>query len=138
MQLWRKDHISHPSPECSSTVLTRGSQEGAAGILLDLKMERSVLEPPCNLKMLSLATVYHKLHLWREIADLLFDLAINRWDILSVKSTSKVLAPLEVLDHMGEALSRLITAVEAAPEIEEGLVFSKIYIKDSYWHMSSE
>ena len=86
-------------------------------------------------KISPLARVPHKLRSWWAILDFLFELTVNGQKLLSVNNASAKMMPAAALDQMGEALSRLIATVVAAPRNDGDLVFAKLDIKDGYWHM---
>ena len=70
------------------------------------------------------------------ILDLTFKLKVNQSRLKSVNdSSNKAFAPHEAMYELGNVIPRIIWAMATAPDTGVPILFSKIDLKDGYWHM---
>jgi hypothetical protein len=92
--------------------------------------------PPANLNISPIAAIPHKSRQFRMILDLSFELKVNQSLLKSVNdSSNKGIAPHEDMYKLGNVIPRIIWAMATAPDTGVPILFSKIELKDGYWHM---
>ena len=76
----------------------------------------------------------HKSRQYCAILDLSYTLKVFGMELPSVNASTSKFAPPSAMEYLGTILRRIIEALAWAPPEDGDILFSKLDIKDNFWH----
>jgi hypothetical protein len=136
LMLKRGPHVSAKQKEAKLQLQAETQDKIKHGYARTVRWKDIKNTLPRNFKLSPIAMIPHKSKLFRAILDLSFKLRHKGKEYPSVNEFTNKLAKQEAMVQLGQTLKRIVAVMADAYNPCTPFVFSKLDIKDGFWHMA--